>query len=884
MGEVEKLCEDQTQANVRCWKWSFPNLKSRHQLGRRAKKMAFNVAEIKEKGKFEGRVGYVPASSMASLILATRASEKLESRNSLKKEVILSLMDPKVSKVGIYGWGGVGKTTLVKDIAKHVKDEKLFDVVAMATISETLDVEKVQDEIAYQLGFHLNENTTIGRADRLCARIKTEKNILIILDDLWEKIDLDKLGIPFEQDVKGGKSSLTSQHSDISQKNETYQGCKLLLTSRRLDILHENEIQKGFHLETVNDTESWSLFEDRVGDTIKDGELKEIATQVVERCAGLPFMIVSIAKRLKYQKDIRYWKDALSNLKGDGNGDVLHRPFFSYCEFTYEQLKDDEMKNVFLLCGAYGPSMSVNDLLKYVIGLGVLKQNGTIEDARNRLHRIIHDLRTSCLLLEDDASETDAIKMHDLVREVALSIARKKNVFVLKRNDDRMQEYWSSKGFLETCTQVVLKPCYIQELPQKLDCPTLKFFLLHYTDTCTMEIPDNFFEGMRNLEALDLRGLIMSSLPRSLVFLTKLKTLCLDQCTLKHMAGIGALINLEILSFFDSYMEEFPREIGQLTHIKILDLSNSRINFIPPNILSKLTKIEELYMGNASMKWEEESSTEENKCASLAELVCLTSLTTLEIQIREAWILSDMMLNKLERYKVIIGDKWEWSSNKTTSRLLKLKLQTSIRLEHGIKALIKRVEDLYLDEVNGISDVLFDLNGEGFPVLKHLHIQNNGQVQHIINTMERNNKTYLGLFPELETLILHNLNYLVKICHGPLPLNSFGKLTVVKVKSCDQLEYLYSILMVKALSQLSEIQVSNCNSMKRIVLIENVESDITTDDKIEFHSLRSLTLCHLPLIHDFCSNEYTSCMTTTPLFNGTKLRIAEASSTYSHLL
>ncbi|XP_028790403.1 uncharacterized protein LOC114746342 [Neltuma alba] len=77
--------------------------------------------------------------------------------------------------------------------------------------------------------------------------------------------------------------------------------------------------------------------------------------------------------------------------------------------------------------------------------------------------------------------------------------------------------------------------------------------------------------------------------------------------------------------------------------------------------------------------------------------------------------------------------------------------------------------------------------------------------------------------------------------------------------------------MEKALSQLVELQVLECNSMKRIVLIETENSGISSDEKIEFHSLRSLSLCHLPVIHDFCSNEMTSFMTATSLFNGTKV-------------
>ena len=138
MEEVEKLYKDEPHASVRCCKWSFPNLKSHHQLGRKAKKMTFTIDALKEK-KFDGGVGYDVTSSNANLIFATRGNKKLESRNLLKKEVMLSLTDSKVRKVGIYGLPGVGKTTLAKEVAKHAKDDKLFDVVAMATISQTLN-------------------------------------------------------------------------------------------------------------------------------------------------------------------------------------------------------------------------------------------------------------------------------------------------------------------------------------------------------------------------------------------------------------------------------------------------------------------------------------------------------------------------------------------------------------------------------------------------------------------------------------------------------------------------------------------------------------------------------------------------------------------------
>jgi len=670
-----------------------------------------------------------------------------------------------------------------------------------------------------------------------------EKSILIMLDDIWARIDLEQLGIPLDDDHKG---------------------CKLLLSSRNQNILHMMETQNNFRLEVLNEKETWRLFEVMAGDGVKEAGLQDIATQVAKKCAGLPVLIVTVARALK-NKDIYHWKDALNQLERVDSGE-MNGTVYSALEFSYNQLENDEVKTIFLLCGVHGTLISINNLLKYAIGLGILKHVDTMEDARNRLHKMISDLKASCLLLEDETNTS--VKMHEIVCDVANSIAfRDKYVFTMKRNANLND--WPSENFLKRCTQIILIRCSIKELPERLECLSLKFLHLNSNDNRFLKFPVSFFEGMVNLELLNLTGMILSLLPTSLASLTKLRTLCLHQCALGDMAAIGALKNLEILSFANSSMEKFPCQISELSYLRMLDLNNSRIKVIPPNIMSKLTKLEELNMNNTSIKWEEESSVMQNENASVAELRHLTNLTALEIRIHEAWNLPrDLMFEKLERYKIVIGDKWKWWDDKYgASRLLMLKLDTNIHLENGIKTLIKRVEDLYLDEINGISNVLYQLNGEGFPLLKHLHIQNNAELQSIIDSKERK-QTHV-FFPNLEALVLQNLSKLEWICHGPLTDTSFGKLKVIKVNNCSQLQYLFSTSMVKEFSQLFEITISRCSSVKNIVSMESTDGGMIVDE-IEFISLRSLTLQDLPRIDDFCSNDPKSSLKTsipTSFFN-----------------
>ncbi|XP_028789185.1 probable disease resistance protein At4g27220 [Neltuma alba] len=751
--------------------------------------MAITVAEVKQKKGGIYPLAFLPALEGVGFTSAT-SSEKLGSRKKMKEEIILALRDPNLRRIGVYGLGGVGKTTLVEEIAKQVEDDKLFDRVVVANISPAPDLERIQREIADLLGLRFEEMSIPGKALRLEQRIENEKSILLILDDIWDVLEFKKLGIP----------------------SNDHEGCKLLFTSRNLEILQKLETQKDFKMDVLNEEEAWNLFEEMVGNVVKDVHLRDVAIEIARKCGGLIVLLVTVARALKNKDSIDSWKDALNQLMVvDKEG--MTEKIYSTLEFSYNHLEGDDVKALFLLCGLVGPQIHVEFLLKCAIGLGIFKQTYSPKHARLKLHSLITSLKASCLLLDNS---NDRVKMHDIVHEVAVSIAsRDQHVFKIGRGDELKK--WPSEEFLQRCTQIILGCCDISMLPERLQCPHIKLFCLSNKNK-SLTVPESFFEGMKSLKVLALTFVHLPSLPQSFHCLSDLQTLCLDLCVLGDITNIKALKNLQTLSFYGSSMIALPLELGQLTHLRMLDLTNSGIEIFPSNIISKLTKLEELYLGNTSVKWDQEDSNEEIKTASLIELRHLTNLTALEIQIKGAWVLlRDLMFDKLERYKIVIGDIWEWSNNYGASKILKVKLDTVIHLEHGIKELIKGVEDLSLDEVNGISNVLYNLHGEGFPLLKHLHIQNNGEIQHIINSMERKLISHV-FFPKLETLVLQNLNKLEKICHGSFTNNSFAQLRSIKVKCCGQLKYIFSVLMVKALCQLVEIEVSECSSMKKIGL------------------------------------------------------------------
>ncbi|KAF2294487.1 hypothetical protein GH714_011871 [Hevea brasiliensis] len=571
----------------------------------------------------------------------------------------------------------------------------------------------------------------------------------------------------------------------------------------------------------------------------KDSELPPIAAEVAKKCAGLPLLLLTVATDLRNRESYA-WNDKLKQLSEFDNEEIYAK-VHSVLESSYNDLPGNEVKSFFLLCGLLGLSnIPIRSLLKYVMGLSLFKHISTVKEARNKVYTLIDTLKAKCLLIDGDTY--GFVKIHDVVRDTALSIAsREQHAFIGKSSRELTE--WPNKD----SARISLPYCDIEDLPEGWECPKAELLLL-FTEVLSLGIPDLFFKGIRNLEVVDFTGMRFVSLPSSLAFLSNLHTLCLHRCQLDDIAIIGDLKQLRVLSFANSYIVELPRQIEELTRLKLLDVSDcSKLKMIPASALSKLSQLEALYMSNSFDQWEADGIRNQGN-ASLAELEYLSHLMTLEIQILDAKILPKRLFsNGLQSYRILIGYGWDWNGNYETSRMLKLKLKTSIRSEYGVKVLLRETEDLYLDEVRGAENVLYDIDGDGFPQLKHLHVQNNTVIQHIINSTKC---AACDAFPILESLILKNLVNLEKICHGQLAAGSFNKLGILKVWNCDRLTNLFSLSTARCLLQLRVMEVCFCPNMEAIVVDEDEDSN---EEVVEFNQLRSLTLGKLPHLRSFRS-------------------------------
>ncbi|MED6116402.1 hypothetical protein PIB30_100027, partial [Stylosanthes scabra] len=162
-----------------------------------------------------------------------------------------------------------------------------------------------------------------------------------------------------------------------------------------------------------------------------------------------------------------------------------------------------------------------------------------------------------------------------------------------------------------------------------------------------------------------------------------------------------------------------------------------------------------------------------------------------------------------------------------------------IHSQNEIKMLFERVEKLLLEKFNGVQDLFYELNLKGFPCLKHLFIVSNSDICSLINPIDRKHPEMA--FPKLELLDLYKLKKLEEICSFSCELSkpSFGKLKIIKIKLCSALKNVFRISLVRFLTSLETIQVSECSSLKDIVHEEDTTSQ---SGSLVFPELRHLSL------------------------------------------
>ncbi|KAK4852577.1 hypothetical protein QYF36_025166 [Acer negundo] len=567
--------------------------------------------------------------------------------------------------------------------------------------------------------------------------------------------------------------------------------------------------------------------------------LNGVVKKVVGECRGLPIAIITIGSALR-EKPIDDWKCVSNKLKMSKFTDIetVDQNAYACLKLSYDFLKGEETKFSFLLCSFFPEDYEIDleELLRFGLGLDLYGDANTIEEARRQLHAAINNLKASCLLLDADEG---FVKMHDLVRDVALWIISKgENVFIAKAGM-RLKEWPKHQG-LEQCTAISLMGNDLEVLPDGLVYPKLKILLLEGNN---VEVSGEFFEAMKTLKVASLSWIALSV--KSLQFFTNLVTLQLIHCRLSDISSIKKLAQLEILRLKGSGIVELPEEVGELSKLRMLDITDCRsLERIPVNVIPRLSRLEELYIGSNSFKaWEVEGTSAERSNASLSELRQLNCLTILSLSINFQRCLPKdfVLLTKLLKYDIIVNCDYVRVSY-PKSRFLRIYDVEATSL-FAFKALYEKIEYLDLERIWGYCQNMVPSTDEtGLNELKRLLLANFDQLECIIDMTQQQDVTSTA-FSNLVDLSLFYVP-LREICSGGSPPRGFlENLETLRIKKCNNMNCLFPRMLIQRLGKLKQVAVTYCQELEDVFQLEGLS--YAKENPFLLSTLESLYLFYL---------------------------------------
>ena len=781
VNELLDRCDEENQK--KCLGTCCPrNCRSSYKLAKMVREKMDAVAELQSEGSNFQEVA-VP---LPSPHVIERPLEKPVALDSPFREVWGLLQHKQVGSIGIYGMGGVGKTTLLKKINNKFLQSsiKAFDIVIWVVVSWPTNLERVQETIRSRLQIpddRWKGSEEDDKAAEICRILKTKKFVLL-LDDIWEPLDLLRVGIP-----------------PLGDGNES----KIVFTTRSADVCGGMAAQKSIKVECLEEKEALSLFQAKVGeDTLNSHpDIPKLAEMVAKECKGLPLALIVIARAMASAKTPEEWERNLQKLRlypKDVAG--TENDLFSVLAFSYDSLPDEATKSCFLYCSLFPEDYQIpsEHLFQLWIGEGFLDENDDIQEARNQGGKIIQMLKHACLLEVGTAPfsiDGENLKMHDVIRDMALWLAcekgKKKNKFVVKDGVGLISaqevQKWKDAQRIALWNQTSIEE--LREPPRFPNTETviggMKWFMfpsgffanmsiIRVLDFSNVEIRKLPAEigNLATLQYLNLSGTRIKYLPIELKNLKKLRSLMLDGLSLVGPLPnqlVSSLSSLQLFSIF-SYMLQVDEimlleELEQLEHINDISIR-----------LTSIRSIQRLF----------ESHTLRRSTTSL-QLVSCNGVNQVQLVspscIKELVL---MMCDELEEVKIIHFEKQVVPSKFSNPQCC---------LNHLLS--------VHINECKKLMNLNWLIHA---PKLQFLHIAHSEIIEKLIED-ERSEgseiESGLSVFSRLVCLALLNLPKLESIYEHPLPFPSLRRIFVQNCPRLKKLPFDSSICMSKKLENIN---------------------------------------------------------------------------------
>ncbi|XP_047961740.1 putative late blight resistance protein homolog R1A-10 [Salvia hispanica] len=267
----------------------------------------------------------------------------------------------------IVGMGGIGKTTLARNIYVSPLVQESFGVFAWTTISQEYNAKEILRQVHDQVGMGKGDDLSEYELGDHLFKYLFGRKYFIVMDDMWNIEAWDRVRSFFP----GNRN-----------------GSRIVVTTRLSNLASHFNYSSGLDLKFLDEFASWDLFCQTVfGEEACPLELEDVGKKIVNGCKGLPLSIAVIGGLLsKSERTKESWGLFESNLSSvvnlEDNESCLQILYMSYNNLPVH------LKPCFLYFGRYveDEEIRVSELILDLSAEGFVKPiNGkSLEEAAEK--------------------------------------------------------------------------------------------------------------------------------------------------------------------------------------------------------------------------------------------------------------------------------------------------------------------------------------------------------------------------------------------------------------------------------------------------------------------------------------------------------------------
>ncbi|KAL2553114.1 Disease resistance protein (CC-NBS-LRR class) family [Forsythia ovata] len=311
--------------------------------------------------------------------------------------------------ISIVGMGGIGKTTLARNVYNDSYIVHHFDIRAWTTVSQEYNVQELLTSLLNSmtdLGHKLYEMKIQELKETLNKKLQCNR-YLIVMDDVWETNAWEEVRRVFPDKNNGSRIILTTRLSNVAVYADSSSPV------HRMNFLSLEQSLKLLNKEVF-------------GEECCPSELEGIGTTIAKQCKGLPLALVVIGGLLnKSEKTQAYWEYVAKNVKSAVTGN--YDDFVEILSLSYNHLPR-HLRACFLYMGVFPEDyvIHVSYLIRLWVAEGFLKPI-TPKSLEEVAKEYLEDLIDRNLIMVRDRSYSGELKtcsIHDLIRDLIVRKAQ----------------------------------------------------------------------------------------------------------------------------------------------------------------------------------------------------------------------------------------------------------------------------------------------------------------------------------------------------------------------------------------------------------------------------------------------------------------------------